>query len=110
MNMIHEKSRHIIAAIFAATFAGTSMAANYWWTGAEDRLFENVNNWRKDNATTGSVPTTIPASDAVRFMAMSGSTSVFDDRFKNDDYIVEFDKAYINSCQLYVNTGGAKVT
>ena len=110
MNMIHEKSRHIIAAIFAATFAGTSMAANYWWTGAEDRLFGNVNNWRKDNATTGSVPTTIPASDAVRFMAMSGSTSVFDDRFKNDDYIVEFDKAYTNTWQLYVNTGGAKLT
>lgn len=110
MNMLHEKSRHIIAAIFAATFAGTSMAANYWWTGAEDRLFGNVNNWRKDNATTGSVPTTIPASDAVRFMAMSGSTSVFDDRFKNDDYIVEFDKAYTNTWQLYVNTGGAKLT
>ena len=111
MNLLHEKSRHIIAAIFAATFAGTSMAASYWWTGAEGRLFRKVNNWRKDNATTGSVPTTIPGSDdAVRFMAKSGSTLVFDDRFKSDDYIVEFDGAYTMGYQFFFNTSGAKVT
>lgn len=100
----------VLAAMFAVSFANAAMAESFWWTGAEDRSFGTPANWRISNATTGSVATKAPSSDTVRFMAYSGSTSIFSDRFINDGYVVEFDKAYTNTWQFFVNTSDAKVT
>ena len=99
-----------VAAILTATFASTAMAANFWWTGKDSRDYGTASNWASNNTGT-SVAASIPgSSDAVRFMAMNGSTSVFSDRFKNDGYIVEFDGAYTMGYQFFFNTSGAKVT
>jgi hypothetical protein len=104
------RTLNAVAAILTATFASTAMAANYWWTGKDSRSYGTASNWASNNAGT-SVAASIPgSSDAVRFMAMNGSTSVFSDRFKNDGYIVEFDGAYTMGYQFFFNTSGAKVT
>ena len=100
----------VLAAMFAVSFANAAMAANYWWTGKDSRDWGTKGNWASNNTGT-SVAASIPgSSDAVRFMAMNGTTSVFSDRFKNDGYIVEFDGAYTMGYQFFFNTSGAKVT
>ena len=100
----------VLAAMFAVSFANAAMAANYWWTGKDSRDWGTKGNWALNNTGT-SVAASIPgSSDAVRFMAMNGTTSVFSDRFKNDGYIVEFDGAYTMGYQFFFNTSGAKVT
>ena len=100
----------VLAAMFAVSFANAAMAANFWWTGKDSRDYGTASNWASNNTGT-SVAASIPgSSDAVRFMAMNGSTSVFSDRFKNDGYIVEFDGAYTMGYQFFFNTSGAKVT
>ena len=104
------RTLNAVAAILTATFASTAMATNFWWTGKESRNYGTESNWALNNTGT-SVAASIPgSSDAVRFMAMNGSTSVFSDRFKNDGYIVEFDGAYTTGYQFFFNTSGAKVT
>ena len=104
------RTLNAVAAILTATFASTAMAANFWWTGKDSRNYGTPSNWALNNTGT-SVAASIPGSnDAVRFMAMNGTTSVFSDRFKNDGYIVEFDNAYTMGYQLFFNTSGAKVT
>ena len=104
------RTLNAVAAILTATFASTAMAANFWWTGKDSRNYGTASNWALNNTGT-SVAASIPGSnDAVRFMAMNGTTSVFSDRFKNDGYIVEFDNAYTMGYQLFFNTSGAKVT
>lgn len=101
---------NIVAAIIAATFASTAMAGNFWWTGKDNRNYGTASNWASNNTGT-YVATSIPgSSDAVRFMAMNSTTSVFSDRFKNDGYIVEFNGAYTVGYQFFFNTSGAKVT
>ena len=100
----------VLAAMFAVSFANAAMAANYWWTGKDSRDWGTKGNWASNNTGT-PVATSIPgSSDAVRFMAMNSTTSVFSDRFKNDGYIVEFDGAYTTGYQFFFNTSGAKVT
>jgi len=100
----------VLAAMFAVSFANAAMAANYWWTGKDSRDWGTKGNWALNNTGT-SVAAYIPgSSDAVRFMAMNSTTSVFSDRFKNDGYIVEFDGAYTMGYQFFFNTSGAKVT
>ena len=104
------RTLNAVAAILTATFASTAMAANFWWTGKDSRNYGTASNWALNNTGT-SVAASIPgSSDAVRFMAMNGSTSVFSDRFKNDGYIVAFDGAYTTGYQFFFNTSGAKVT
>ena len=102
---------NIVAAIIAATFASTAMAGSYYWTGKDSRAYGIASNWSTSNKGT-TVATAVPSTsgDDVRFMAMNGDTSVFSDRFKNDDYIVVFDNAYTMGRQLFFNTSGAKVT
>ncbi len=104
------RTLNAVAAILTATFASTAMAANFWWTGKESRNYGTASNWASNNTGT-SVAASIPGSnDAVRFMAMNKTTSVFSDRFKNDGYIVWFDGAYTTGYQFFFNTSGAKVT
>ena len=104
------RTLNAVAAILTATFASTAMAANFWWTGKDSRNYGTPSNWALNNTGT-SVAASVPGSnDAVRFMAMNGTTSVFSDRFKNDGYIAEFDNAYTMGYQLFFNTSGAKVT
>ena len=97
-----------LAVLLAVSFANVAFAANFWWTGKDSRAYGSAGNWSSSN-NGSTVATKIPGSDAVRFMAKNGSTSVFSDRFINDGYIVEFDKAYTTGYQLFFNTDSAKV-